>query len=184
MTISDKGLCMIKQFEGLRLIAYKATPQEKYYTIGYGHYGPDVKSGQTVTPDQAEAMLMLDLYTFEDAVAALPYKFNQNEFDALVSFAYNCGVGNLRKLTDGGRRDKQTIAEKMLLYCKASGKTMEGLKKRRQAEHDHFLSNKEDLKDLQNFLNDHGAALTVDGIYGPKSRAALKDYIGRCGYEY
>ena len=55
METSERGLGLIKQFEGCRLTAYKAVPTERYWTIGYGHYGADVKQGQIITQAQAEA---------------------------------------------------------------------------------------------------------------------------------
>ena len=68
MGISQSGVDLIKQFEGCRLTAYKVTSSEKYYTIGYGHYGSDVYAGMTITQAQAESMLKSDLVRFEGYV--------------------------------------------------------------------------------------------------------------------
>lgn len=127
---------MIKQFEGLRLKAYKCVPSEKMYTIGYGHYG--VEAGTTITKEEAEAILVQDLEKFEKRVMKYDpvYHFNQNQFDALVSFAYN--VGSIDKLTAGGLRSIPVISTKMLEYNKSGGKVLKGLTKRRKLEQQLF----------------------------------------------
>lgn len=132
MKTSKKGIELIKQFEGCRLKAYKAVPTEKYYTIGYGHYGADVVEGMSISAADAEEYLKRDLEKFELYVDKLNLKLNQNQFDALVSFTYNCGPGNLRKLTMG--RTIAQIGDAMLLYNKSGGKVLKGLQKRREAE--------------------------------------------------
>lgn len=139
MNISDKGIALIKRFEGLRLKAYKAVTSEKYYTIGYGHYGKDVKADMVITEAQAEVYLRRDLRTAERAVNGLSLTrlMTQGQYDALVSFTFNCGSGNLRTLTSG--RSLNTIGEKMILYNKAGGKKLEGLVRRRKAEQDLFF---------------------------------------------
>lgn len=138
MRISQQGIELIKSFEGLRLTAYKAVPTEKYYTIGYGHYGPDVLPNMHISERVAEETLKSDLKKYEDAVNYFRRRFTQGQFDALVSFAYNCGVGNLRKLVTG--RSINEIGEKILLYNKAGGKVLKGLQRRREAERNLYLS--------------------------------------------
>ena len=99
MKTSTAGINLIKKFEGCRLNAYKPVPTEKYWTIGYGHYGPDVSQGMVITQAQAEIMLGIDLQKYEQAVERYtPFPLSQTQFDALVSFAYNCGAGNLQQL--------------------------------------------------------------------------------------
>ena len=139
MKTSEKGINLIKQFEGCRLQAYKPVATEKYYTIGYGHYGPDVAAGAVITQYQADAYLVLDLEKFEKKVEKYNSKYNwtQNEFDALVSFAYN--IGSIDQLTANGTRTKQQIAAKIPEYRKAGGKVLQGLVKRRAAEQKLFL---------------------------------------------
>ena len=133
MTINDKGISLIKSFEGLRLKAYKALPSEKYFTIGYGHYGADVKEGQTITEAEAEALLRADLKKYEAKVNKYSnYKWNENEFSALVSFAYN--IGNIDGLTKKGERSREEIKKVWTSYCKAGGKELPGLLQRREAE--------------------------------------------------
>lgn len=136
MKTSQNGINLIKQFEGCRLTAYKPVAAEKYWTIGYGHYGADVAPNMKITQAQAEAYLVADLKRFEDAVNAMGLILNQNQFDALVSFTYNCGAGNLKKLVTG--RSLPQIADAMLAYNKGSGKVLPGLVKRRQAEQNLF----------------------------------------------
>lgn len=97
MSISDAGVDAIKFYEGLSLVACKALPTEKYFTIGYGHYGSDVKQGQTITKQGAFELLNSDLKSYVVGVnKALKVAVTQNQFDALVSFAYNCGIYGLQ----------------------------------------------------------------------------------------
>ena len=150
MKTSEKGLKLIKKFEGCRLTAYKALPTEKYYTIGYGHCGSDVKKGQTITQEDADTLLAKDVKKFEYRVNAYEkYNWTQHEFDALVSFAYN--IGNIDGLTNYGQRSKEMIAEKMLLYVKSGGQTVNGLVKRRQAEKLLFLAKEMEVKKISDF---------------------------------
>jgi len=133
MTINDKGIALIKSFEGLRLKAYKALPTEKYFTIGYGHYGSDVKEGQTITEAEAEKLLRDDLQKYEGKVNKYSaYNWNNNEFSALVSFAYN--IGNIDGLTKKGERTRDEIIKVWPTYNKAGGKVLSGLSKRRAEE--------------------------------------------------
>lgn len=133
MKISENGLKLIEQFEGLRLTAYKASRRDKYYTIGYGHYGADVKQGMTITEAQAEAYLRQDVAEAEAAVNKYSgYRWNQNQFDALVSFAYN--VGGIDGLTNNGKRSVAEISAKLPEYVYSGGVKLEGLVRRRAAE--------------------------------------------------
>lgn len=133
MKISENGLRLIEQFEGLRLTAYKATRRDKYYTIGYGHYGADVKQGMTITEAQAEAYLRQDAAEAESAVNKYAgYGWNQNQFDSLASFAYN--VGNIDGLTNNGKRSVAEISAKLPEYVYSGGVKLEGLVRRRAAE--------------------------------------------------
>lgn len=144
MKLSQTGIDLIKSFEGLKLTAYKPVPTEKHWTIGYGHYGPDVKVGQKITAAEAEAMLSRDLVRYEGFVKDKYFvpqtdQLNQNQYDALVSFVYNCGQGNLKSLCGKGRTLRQ-IADAMLLYDKAGGNVLAGLTRRRKAERELFLT--------------------------------------------
>lgn len=132
MNISQNGINLIKKYEGLRLNAYKPVATEKYWTIGYGHYGADVRQGMKITEAQAEEYLKKDCQASVKAVNSLKLNLNQNQFDALVSFTYNCGSGNLKSLCKG--RTVEEIGEKIVLYNKAGGKVLNGLVKRRKEE--------------------------------------------------
>lgn len=193
MNISQRGIDLIKNFEGFRTQAYKCLPTERYYTIGYGHFGPDVRIGQVITKAEGENLLRSDIARFEAAVNKYSgYNWNQNEFDALVSFAYN--IGSIDQLTANGTRSKAVIAEKMLLYTKSGGATIQGLVVRRKAEHDLFVSSSapaadkyilasptlrirckgDKVKVLQQNCNDFfGSGLVTDGIYGQKTKEAI-----------
>lgn len=101
--IGQAGLALIKQYEGCRLAAYRCAAG--VWTIGYGHTA-GVHSGMTITQAQADAYLRQDIAKFEGYVNNPAYvpitaNLNQNQFDALVSFAFNLGAGNLRKLCKG-----------------------------------------------------------------------------------
>lgn len=205
MKTSNEGINLIKQFEGCKLKAYKPVPAEPCYTIGYGHYGSDVRPNIVISQAQAEAYLVQDLMKYEKSVNSLGIPLNQNQFDALVSFTYNCGSGNLKKLVRG--RNHQQIADAMLQYNKGSGKVLPGLTKRRQAERNLFVSGMtdthpatgnpypeptknirynskgNDARWLQSELNRYGYKLIVDGIIGQKSIDALKDFQQGHGLE-
>lgn len=143
MNISEQGIALIKSFEGCRLTAYKAVNTEKYYTIGWGHYGADVKAGQTISQGEADALLLSDLQRFvkytNTYTACL--NLNQDQFDALVSFCYNCGPGTLKKLVAGRTLDE--IAEHITDYTKSGGKILKGLERRRQQEKEMFCKGSE-----------------------------------------
>ena len=94
--ISEHGLQLIKKFEGCRLTAYWDV---NGYSIGYGHHASDITKGMKITQAVADEFLKKDVEKFEKSVNNLKYDFNQNQFDALVDFAYNCGAGNLLRLT-------------------------------------------------------------------------------------
>ena len=70
-TIGEAGLALIKQFEGCRLTAYKPVSTEKYWTIGWGHYGPEVEEGQTITQAEADQLLLADCRQFADDLVYL-----------------------------------------------------------------------------------------------------------------
>ena len=150
MQTSENGINFIKTQEGVKLTAYKAVPTEKYWTIGVGHYGKDVNPGMKITLEQALNYLKEDLHRFEKAVNNTNLDLNQNEFDALVSFTYNCGEGNLKKLIQN--RNKQQIADALLGYNKSGGKIIDGLTKRRKRERELFLTPVQDNLQIETKL--------------------------------
>lgn len=146
MKTSDRGIDFIKSFETLQLNAYKAVQTEQYYTIGYGHYGPDVIPGTTITENEAERLLAEDLADFERCVSQSTSGWNlkQCQFDALVSLAFNVGVNafqnsTLLKLVKQGA-DETTIRAEFGKWCHSGGRVLKGLQRRRQAEADMYFS--------------------------------------------
>lgn len=145
LALSHTGLKMMMQAEGLRLESYRCPAD--VLTIGYGHTGPDVKPGMVITKDQAEMLLRDDVRFAEIGVrtyATVP--LTQQQFDALVDFAYNCGIGAMRgstMLRKLNSRDYLGAAEELTKWTRAGGKVMAGLVKRRQAEKAMFLDGTE-----------------------------------------
>lgn len=141
MNIGNKGLELIKSYEGCMLTAYKPVQTEQYYTIGWGHYGPDVYEGMTITQAQADQFLVEDVQVYANAVNKYvsKFNFNQNQFDALTSFAYNCGIGSLDAVMSCCNT-KQEIAEECKLYNKGGGIILAGLVRRREEEYQLFMS--------------------------------------------
>lgn len=131
MKVSEEGVALIKKYEGCRLHAYKAVPTEKYYTIGWGHYSEWVKPDTTITQEQADRLLLDDLDKFEQHVNIYnnKYHFTQNQFDALVSFAFN--IGSITQLTQKGTRTIRQISAAIPKYVKSGGKVLPGLVRRR-----------------------------------------------------
>jgi lysozyme len=143
MKISDAGIALIKSMEGLRLDAYPdpATGSDPW-TIGYGHTGPEVRRGMTITEETAEQLLRNDCTKFEDCVTdALEVEVAQHQFDALVSFAFNVGCAafmssTMLKLLNAG--NFEAAEQQFKRWDKAAGKVMAGLTRRRAAEADLF----------------------------------------------
>ena len=209
MNLSEKGISLIKKFEGCHLTAYLC-PAGKW-TIGYGHTAGVVK-GMKITQEQADEYLRQDCKSSEKAVNAMGRVLNQNQFDALVSFTFNCGVGNLKTLCQN--RSLEVIGEKLLLYTKAGGRTLNGLVKRRKEEQALFLapvetgagmaakeshsgisaglrgqnkpvlrmgSRGEDVKEVQKFLSLKGIYHgAIDGIFGALTKQAVIEWQGYC----
>lgn len=146
MRISDKGIALIKEFEGCRLTAYQDSVG--VWTIGYGWANPvdgkPVKRGMTIDQATAERLLKTGLVSYESDVSKLvKVNLTQGQFDALVSFTYNLGARSLststllRKLNAG---DIKGAADEFLRWNKAGGKVLNGLTRRREAERALFLS--------------------------------------------
>lgn len=133
----------LKEFEGLRLVAYKPTKAERWYTIGYGHSAGDVRAGMRITKEKAEELLRRDLFFVERFVNGIPKVKTQGQFDALVSFTYNVGVGNLKKSTLLKKimHDAPTaeIQREFMKWVKSGGKQLAGLVKRRRWESERWV---------------------------------------------
>ncbi|KWW18795.1 muraminidase [Pseudomonas putida] len=140
MRTSQRGLSLIKSFEGLRLHAYQDSVG--VWTIGYGATR-GVKAGMKISKEQAERMLLNDVQRFEPEVERLiTAPLNQNQWDALISFTYNLGAANLesstlRRLINAG--DYKSAAEQFSRWNKAGGQVLAGLTRRRAAERELFL---------------------------------------------
>lgn len=177
--LSENGLNLIKSFEGCRLTAYKCLPTEVYYTIGYGHYGSDVKVGMKITEKQAEELLLQDCKKAIKNVNSFmsKYNFNQNQFDALVSFAFN--VGSINQLTASGTRTLEQISSKITAYNKSSGRVIRGLVKRRAKEKELFDTPTSTTKKKS---NEELAKEVVAGKWGNGN--ARKTALTKAGYDY
>ncbi|HCW3086593.1 TPA: lysozyme [Enterobacter hormaechei subsp. steigerwaltii] len=146
MQTSEKGIALIKQFEGCKLTAYQDSVG--VWTIGYGWTQPvdgkPIRAGMTIKQETAERLLKNGLVSYESDVSRLvKVGVTQGQFDALVSFTYNLGARSLststllRKLNVG---DYTGAADEFLRWNKAGGKVLNGLTHRREAERALFLS--------------------------------------------
>lgn len=141
MRISQNGINLIKKYEGCKLTAYKCPAG--VWTIGYGHTD-GVKKGLKITLNQAESFLREDIKKFENGVNRLVASpLNQNQFDALVSFCFNCGLwafktSTLRQKLNAG--DYAGAAKEFPRWNKSGGKVLNGLVKRRAAEQKLFTT--------------------------------------------
>jgi lysozyme len=144
MTTSQKGIDLIKKFEGLRLQAYKCPAD--VWTIGYGHTGKDVTEGKRITQQQAELLLKADLAEFERTISRIfpTADLPQNKFDALVSFCYNVGTKNFNNSTLRAMVKQSpvnpAIREQFMRWIYVNGKVVSGLQNRRKAEADLYFS--------------------------------------------
>ena len=146
MKTSENGIALIKRFEGCGLAAYRDCVG--VWTIGWGITNADraitgksIKKGMVISKSTADAWLRKSLrQKYEPKVTkyADQYHWNQNQFDALVSFAYN--IGSIDQLTANGKRTIKQIANAMLLYDHAGGRRVKGLTERRRAEQRLFLT--------------------------------------------
>ena len=146
MQMAEEGFALIKRFEGFRARAYRCPAG--VWTIGYGHTAaagsPEVASGLEISRADADTMLRCDVERFSrDVAASLKVTLEANQFSALVSFAYNVGIGNFRKSSvlaaiNGG--DLAAVPRCLQLWNKARGRVLSGLVKRRAAEAELFLS--------------------------------------------
>ena len=138
MKLSEHGLGFIASFEGFSSTIYICPAGIP--TIGYGHV---VLAGETfpvegISKTQALELLRMDVEIAERAVRRLiKIPLNQNQFDALVSFTFNVGAGALQRSTlrmKINNKEFQQVGEQWCKWCRAGGKTIKGLKIRREAE--------------------------------------------------
>jgi lysozyme len=135
MKMSQEGLSLIKKFEGCEYNAYKCAAD--VLTIGYGHT-KDVKEGDLVTQEEADALLEKDVEIFEEIVLkSVEVPLSQYQFDALVSWTFNLGGGNLNastmlKVLNKG--EYEDVPAQIKRWNKAKGQVLDGLTRRREAE--------------------------------------------------
>lgn len=140
MRISDKGINLIKQYEGCKLFAYRDSVGVA--TIGYGHT-KGVRMGQAITQKQADEFLREDIMEAEKVLNNMGINFTQNQFDALCSWIFNLGTGNfihstMTKRISAGAGD-EAITDELIRWHNAGGKPLLGLMRRRVAEANMFL---------------------------------------------
>lgn len=146
MQTSEKGVALIKEFEGCKLTAYQDSVG--VWTIGYGWTQPvdgkPIRAGMTIKQETAERLLKTGLVSYESDVCRLvKVGLTQGQFDALVSFTYNLGGRSLSTSTLLRRlnaSDYAGAADEFLRWNKAGGKVLNGLTRRREAERALFLS--------------------------------------------
>lgn len=173
MKVSQNCINLIKKYEGCRLQAYKDIGG--VLTIGYGHTN-NVKINDVITQDEADNLLLEDIKKYEKKVDKYSkYNFSQNEYDALVSFAYN--IGSIDGLTKCGRRSKEVIGKKILEYCKCNGKKVQGLYNRRLDEYKLYTSNNESKN-----TNEEIAKEVINGKWG--NGVDRKQKLKNAGYNY
>lgn len=185
MKINEKGLEIIKRYEGCRLKAYKCPGGR--LTIGYGHTDSRVKMNDVVTRKGAEELLKNDLKRFETIVNRADkyghYNFNENEFSALVSFAFN--IGSLKQLTQNYHRSKKEIAKAMLKYrcATVNGKkvVLSGLEKRREEEVALFNTPVNNVS-RETLTFEKIVENTIKGVYG--NGFDRKQNIEKLGFSY
>lgn len=145
MHIGQNGIDLICQFEGFMATAYHGKG-EQYLTIGYGHYGPDVQSGQTITEEQAKQLLARDASSAETWVKKYVRQYspgfepNQNQFDALVSYVYNRGCGAAKELFVNSKTAAD-YSNNIVRFWGKNAAAKKGLQRRRAAEQALFNSN-------------------------------------------
>lgn len=146
MKLNKAGADLIKSFEGLKLTAYKCSANKE--TIGYGNTfyedGTPVKLGDKITKERADSLFELISDDFAKKVVPLvKSKLNENQFGAIVSFAYNAGIGNLKSSTllkkVNANPVDETIRAEFMKWDKAGGKQLAGLTRRRKAEADLYF---------------------------------------------
>ena len=146
MKLSTRGYAVLKDLEGLRLVAYRCSADK--LTIGWGHTGPEVVEGLHWTLQQAIDTIVADVAKFEKAInASVRTKLTQPQFDALVIFTFNVGVSafsnsTMRRLLNEGSLDKVPAQFNRWNKETVAGVLREsvGLTRRRTAERELFES--------------------------------------------
>ena len=177
---ATKGIELIKEFEGCRLTAYKCPAG--VWTIGYGHTGTvdgkAIASGMTISAAKATELLKADLATYEAAVNSyVTAPITQNMFDALVSFAFNCGSGALKSSTllkKLNGKDYSGAAAEFPKWNKAGGKVLNGLVRRRAREQQLFLYKADEVTKTSPDGFKVGDSVVLNGYLYVDSYASIK----------
>ena len=187
MKIDKYGLNLIIKFESCKLTAYKVDNAEKYYTIGYGHYGADVKKNMKISKDTAIKLFRNDIKFFENCVnSCLKVKITQSMFNASVSFTYNVGFSafkNSTLLKYVNKKQFKKASKEFKKWNKCGGKVLKGLVNRRLLEQveferqglssSHIVINNYKVPSLKGYK---GFSL-VDGLKKYKYKS---DFVYRC----
>ena len=185
MKIDKYGEKLIKKFESCKLTAYKVDNAEKYYTIGYGHYGADVKKGMKISKDTAEKLFRNDIKYFENCVnSCLKVKITQSMFNALVSFTYNVGFSafkNSTLLKYVNKKQFTKASKEFKKWNKCGGKVLKGLVKRRLLEKIEF--ERQGLAPSNIEINNYKVP-SLKGYKGFSLVDGLKKYKYRSDYTY
>ena len=188
MKTSAAGKKLIVDFEGLRLDAYICPSGVP--TIGVGHTGTDVTMGTRITEAHAMRLLEQDLAKFEEAVGRLiSIKLTQPQFDALVSFAFNCGAGaleesTLRKRLNAGEDPNTVAKEELPKWCKGPNGPLAGLVRRRTAEVNLFCSGDKpvEVKTID-LTSTHDTLFKKEPVPGAELKENQKSAVGK-GKQY
>jgi lysozyme len=133
--LSNAGLALIKKYEGLKLTAYLCPAN--VWTIGYGSTGAHVKRGMRITEPEADALLRKDLGRFALAVLTSAHPVTQGQYDAMVSLAFNIGIGAFQRSTvlrKHNAGDFAGAADSFGMWNRAGNRVLNGLVRRRQEE--------------------------------------------------
>ena len=185
MKIDKYGEKLIKKFESCKLKAYKADKSEKYYTIGWGHYGADVKKDMKISKATAEKLFRNDIKFFENCVnSCLKVKVTQSMFNALVSFTYNVGFSafkNSTLLKYVNKKQFKKASKEFKKWNKCGGKVLNGLVKRRLLEKIEF--ERQGLASSSIMINDYKVP-SLRGYKGFSLVDGLKKYKYRSDFAY
>lgn len=185
MKIDKYGEKLIKQFESCKLFAYKADKSEKYYTIGWGHYGKDVGKNAIITKETADKLFRNDIKYFETCVSScLKVKVTQSMFNALVSFTYNVGFSafkNSTLLKYVNKKQFKKASNEFKKWNKCGGKVLNGLVKRRLLEKTEF--ERQGLAPSSIMINDYKVP-SLKGYKGFSLVDGLKKYKYKSDFAY
>ena len=182
MKIDIYGENLIKKFESCKLTAYKADKSEKYYTIGWGHYGKDVGKYAIITQETADKLFLNDIKYFAKCVnSCLKVKVTQSMFNALVSFTYNVGFSAFKSSTllkYVNKKQFKKASNEFKKWNKCGGKVLKGLVKRRMLEQIEF-----ERQGLSPSINDYKIP-SLRGYKGFSLVDGLKKYKYRSDFSY